>query len=477
MILEEALERVRTGPKGPEIAAFFDFDGTIVHGFSGLHFFRDRLLAGKVGAAELAATMLNGLRGHDTEADFERFVAVAFKAWGGHTEEELYEIGRRLFASTIAGHIYPEAWQLIRAHQAAGHTVVIASSASRYQIQATADALGVEHVLFSPLEVRDGVLTGRVDGKSLWRSGKAQAVVAFAEANNIDREQSYTYSNGGEDADFLATMGNPTPTNPDRNLERTAAEQGWPILRFRPRGTPGTKEVIRTLAAYGGLFGSVWTGVGLGLLNRNKRVALDSIATLTGEVPLALAGIDVNIRNEANAWSHRPAVFIFNHQSQLDPVIMARVLRHSFTGVTKKEMASDPLFGLVLRFVGAAFVDRANTEQAKAALGPVVDTLREGTSVIIAPEGTRSLTPEIGRFKKGAFHIAMQAGVPIVPVVIRNAGEVLWKHSTVLRPGTVDVVVLDPIDVSDWTLEELGTRVAEVEDLYRKTLANWPTTT
>jgi len=119
-------------------------------------------------------------------------------------------------------------------------------------------------------------------------------------------------------------------------------------------------------------------------------------------------------------------------------------------------------------------VDRANTEQAKAALGPVVDTLREGTSVIIAPEGTRSLTPEIGRFKKGAFHIAMQAGVPIVPVVIRNAGEVLWKHSTVLRPGTVDVVVLDPIDVSDWTLDELGARVAEVEDLYRKTLANWP---
>lgn len=474
MNIEQALERVRTGPQGPRIAAFFDFDGTIVHGFSGVHFFRDRLLAGKVSAAELAGTMLNGLRGTDSESDFERFVAVAFKAWGGHTEDELYEIGQRLFASTIAGHIYPEAWQLIRAHQAAGHTVVIASSASRYQIQASADALGVDRMLYTPLEVKDGILSGKVDGKSLWRSGKAQAVIAFADEHDIDRTESYTYSNGGEDVDFLATTGNPTPTNPDGTLVRAATERQWPILRFRPRGTPGAKELVRTAAAYGGLFGSVWTGIGLGIVNRSKKVALDSMLGIGSDVSLALAGVDVRVHGESNVWLRRPAVFIFNHQSQLDPVILAKVLRHDFTGVTKKEMANDPLFGPLLRFVGAAFVDRSNTDQAKAALGPVVDTLRGGTSVVIAPEGTRSLTPEIGRFKKGAFHIAMQAGVPIVPVVIRNAGELLWKHSTLVRSGTADVAVLEPIDVSDWTPQNLGERIRDVEDLYRRTLADWP---
>ena len=96
MNIEQAIERVRTGPHGPEIAAFFDFDGTIVHGFSGVHFFRDRMLAGKVSASELAATMINGLRGTESEEDFERFVAIAFKAWRGHTEDELYEIAKRL---------------------------------------------------------------------------------------------------------------------------------------------------------------------------------------------------------------------------------------------------------------------------------------------------------------------------------------------------------------------------------------------
>ncbi|MEZ5149599.1 HAD-IB family hydrolase [Rhodococcus zopfii] len=474
MNIEQALERVRTGPQGPRIAALFDFDGTIVHGFSGVHFFRDRLLAGKVSAAELAGTMLNGLRGTDSESDFERFVAVAFKAWGGHTEDELYEIGQRLFASTIAGHIYPEAWQLIRAHQEAGHTVVIASSASRYQIQASADVLGVEHMLYTPLEVKDGILTGKVDGKSLWRSGKAEAAVAFADEHDIDRAASYTYSNGGEDVDFLATMGNPTPTNPDGTLTKIATERRWPILRFRPRGTPGPKEVVRTAAAYGGLFGSVWTGIGLGIVNRSKKVALDSMFGIGSDVSLALAGIDVRVHGESNVWAQRPAVFIFNHQSQLDPIILAKVLRHDFTGVTKKEMANDPLFGPLLRFVGAAFVDRSNTDRAKAALGPVVDTLRGGTSVVIAPEGTRSLTPEIGRFKKGAFHMAMQAGVPIVPVVIRNAGELLWKHSTLVRSGTVDVAVLEPIDVSDWTQENLDEWIRAVENLYRRTLAHWP---
>ncbi|MEU5840766.1 HAD-IB family hydrolase [Rhodococcus sp. NPDC047139] len=474
MNIEQALERVRTGPHGPEIAAFFDFDGTIVHGFSGVHFFRDRMLAGKVSVSEIAATMLNGLRGTESEEDFERFVAIAFKAWRGHTEDELYEIGSRLFMTTIAGHLYPEAWQLVGAHQNAGHTVVIASSASRYQIQAAGDALGVEHILFTPLEVENGVLTGRVNGKTLWRSGKAEAARDFAETHGIETACSYAYSNGGEDVEFLALTGNPTATNPDRTLARVALERDWPILRFRPRGTPGVKELARTAAAYGGLFGSVWTGLGLGLVNRNRKTALDSIISIGTEVSLALAGVNVRIVGEANAWAARPAVFIFNHQSQLDPVVLAKVLRQDFTGVTKKEMANDPLFGPLLRFVGATFVDRTNTERAVAALGPVVDTLRQGTSIVIAPEGTRSLTPAIGRFKKGAFHIAMQAGVPIVPVVIRNAGEILWKHSSLLRSGTVDVAVLEPIDVSGWSRENLPEHIAEVEDLYRRTLSSWP---
>ena len=92
---------------------------------------------------------------------------------------------------------------------------------------------------------------------------------------------------------------------------------------------------------------------------------------------------------------------------------------------------------------------------------PVVDKLREGVSIAIAPEGTRSVSYRLGPFKKGAFHIAMQAGVPVVPIVIRNAGELMWRNSFWLRPGTVDVRVLKPIPTHKWKAETIDDHVAK----------------
>ena len=105
---------------------------------------------------------------------------------------------------------------------------------------------------------------------------------------------------------------------------------------------------------------------------------------------------------------------------------------------------------------------------------PAVDRLRLGMSVVIAPEGTRSLTPRLGRFKKGPFHMAMQAGAPIVPVVIRNSYEVMPRGSLLLRPGTVRVCALPPIDVTKWNVEDLDDHIADVQALFQRTLDDWP---
>jgi putative phosphoserine phosphatase/1-acylglycerol-3-phosphate O-acyltransferase len=94
--------------------------------------------------------------------------------------------------------------------------------------------------------------------------------------------------------------------------------------------------------------------------------------------------------------------------------------------------------------------------------------------VAIMPKGTRTPTPTVGRFKKGAFHLAMQAGVPMAPIVIRNAGELMWRRSMVINPGTVDVAVLEPIPAGHWAVEDLDARVAEVRQLFVDTLDNWP---
>jgi putative phosphoserine phosphatase/1-acylglycerol-3-phosphate O-acyltransferase len=133
-----------------------------------------------------------------------------------------------------------------------------------------------------------------------------------------------------------------------------------------------------------------------------------------------------------------------------------------------------PLLGQILRALDFAFIDRGATRSAIEAMAPAVDRLRRGMSVVIAPEGTRSLTPRLGRFKKGAFHVAMQAGVPVVPVVFRNSYEVMRRGSLLFRPGTVDVCVLPPIDVTMWKVADLDRHVADVRALFERTLNDWP---
>jgi putative phosphoserine phosphatase/1-acylglycerol-3-phosphate O-acyltransferase len=93
---------------------------------------------------------------------------------------------------------------------------------------------------------------------------------------------------------------------------------------------------------------------------------------------------------------------------------------------------------------------------------------------MIAPEGTRLDTTSVGPFKKGPFRMAMAVGIPVVPIVIRNAEIIAARNSTTMNPGTVDVAVFPPISVSDWTVDTLSERIAEVRQLFVDALADWP---
>src|SRR5581483_4153680 len=192
--------------------------------------------------------------------------------------------------------------------------------------------------------------------------------------------------------------------------------------------------------------------------------------TAWGEVATFLAGVELAVHGEEYVWSHRPAVFIFNHQSAVDMLLLCKLLRRDFVGVAKKEARKNPIFGPAFALARTVFIDRANREKAIEALGPAIAMLREGTSLVIAPEGTRSPTPRLGQFKKGAFHLAMAAGVPIVPIVFRNALDALPKHGLVIRPARVEAVVHAPIATDGWTAATLDARIAEVRQLYLDTL-------
>jgi putative phosphoserine phosphatase/1-acylglycerol-3-phosphate O-acyltransferase len=475
VLLSDRLEQVYAGPEGPDVAAFFDFDGTLIHGFSAVDFYLDRVRSGKVGPLEAIRTTVMAVRGVETEEDFEKLVAIGLSGLDGHHTDDVSAVGERVFAKKLAARVYPEAWQLVQAHHRMGHTVVLASSATRFQLEAAARTLGIDHVLSTALEAgEDGVLTGRADGPTLWRAGKARAVRDFAELHGVDLAASYAYSNGNEDIDFLSQVGFPAATTPEDRLREHATSEGWPVLDFRSRGLPSVATIARSAAAMGGILTGIGTGAAFGLLNGSRRTAISSIMALSSEYSLALAGVKVDIVGEQHVWEQRPAVFVFNHQSQLDVFVICYLLRRDFTGVAKQELTKDPIFGPVFRFAGVAFVDRQGGGNPRDALAPAVAKLRDGISVVIAPEGTRSLTPTLGTFKTGAFHLAREAGVPVVPVVIRNAGELMWRDALTVKPGTVQVAVLPPIDVSAWPADQVRNKTREVQALFEDTLAHWP---
>jgi putative phosphoserine phosphatase/1-acylglycerol-3-phosphate O-acyltransferase len=232
--------------------------------------------------------------------------------------------------------------------------------------------------------------------------------------------------------------------------------------------------IVRTAAALGGVATTLGVGLGIGLLNRSRRTAVNLVATVGPEVALGLAGVDLCVVGEEHLWSARPAVFVFNHQSSFDVIVISRLLRRDFTAVAKAELAHDPRFAPLAALAGVAFVERGNRSQSRAALAPVVEKLRSGISLAMAPEGTRSATPTLGPFRKGAFHIAVEAGVPVVPVVIRNAGEIMWRASLVARPGTVDVVVLPPVPTDGLGPDDVDDLSDRVRRQFLDTLADWP---
>ncbi len=255
----------------------------------------------------------------------------------------------------------------------------------------------------------------------LWGPGKAAAVQKFAAENDIDLKDSYFYADGDEDVALMYLVGNPRPTNPEGKMAAVARRRGWPILRFTSRGGGGIGSQLRTLAGFGSVVPVAAGAVGIGLLTRSRRRGVNFFTSTWSQLLLAASGVHLNVIGAENLTAERPAVFIFNHRNQADPVISGALVRDNWVGVGKKELASDPVMGTLGKLLDTAFIDRDDAAAAVETLHQVEERAAKGLSIVMAPEGTRLDTTSVGPFKKGAFRIAMTVGIPIVPIVIRNA--------------------------------------------------------
>ncbi|CAA0135023.1 Phosphoserine phosphatase SerB1 [Mycolicibacterium vanbaalenii] len=475
MRLPGSVAEIHASRPGPEVGAFFDLDGTLVAGFTGVVMTQDRLRRRQMSVGEFIGMVQAGLNHQLGRSEFEDLIGKGARMLRGNSVDDIDELAERLFVQKIVSRIYPEMRELVRAHMDRGHTVVLSSSALTVQVEPVARFLGINNVLSNKFETDDnGLITGEVKRPIIWGPGKARAVQEFAGANGVDLSKSYFYADGDEDVALMYLVGNPRPTNPAGKMAAVAAKRGWPVLRFSSRSGTSPLSQLRTAAGIASMMPIAAGAVGIGLLTRNRRTGVNFFTSMFGRTLLNTIGINLQVLGRENLTAQRPAVFIFNHRNQADPLIAGRLVSDNFTSVGKKELEKDPIVGTMGKIMDAAFIDRDDPAKAVEGLKKVEDLARKGLSILIAPEGTRLDTTEVGEFKKGAFRIAMSVGIPIVPIVIRNAEVIAARDSSTFNPGTVDVVVYPPIPVDDWTHENLTERIAEVRELYMDTLRNWP---
>ena len=227
---------------------------------------------------------------------------------------------------------------------------------------------------------------------------------------------------------------------------------------------------MRTIAAVAAIAPGLGAGLAMLARTRDRRRAINRAIELWGDLGSRAAGVTLDVAGRERL-ALRPAVFVFNHQSGADPFLMCALLRRDFVGIAKAEIRKNPVLGPAFAFADTVFVDRGDRAQSVAALAPAIATLRRGLAILIAPEGTRSSSYEVGPFKKGGFWIAMAARVPIVPIVVHNARDVLPRDGWLMRAATVRVSVLAPIETRSWTPADLDARVADVRERFVAALA------
>jgi len=200
---------------------------------------------------------------------------------------------------------------------------------------------------------------------------------------------------------------------------------------------------------------------------RLGRAAVDARTRWFGQRVIELLGVRLTATGAERVPPGRAYVYMSNHQSHLDiPILYATLPSPTIRMLAKKELFQIPLWGRGLRAAEFIEVDRSNHARAVQSIEQAERLIRDGVSIYLAPEGTRSRDGRIGRLKKGGFHLALDTGTPIVPVAIRGTIDILPRGSRVMRSGQhVDVTIGAPIPVEGRSLAELS---AEVEAFLRE---------
>lgn len=161
---------------------------------------------------------------------------------------------------------------------------------------------------------------------------------------------------------------------------------------------------------------------------------------------LSLSGTRVKITGKEKIDTRRPYIVMSNHQSHFDVWALIGKLPLQIRWVVKKEIRSIPVFGYALERMGHIYIDRQDRANAYSGLNTAARKIKDGTSVIIFPEGTRSKDGRLLKFRLGGAALALRAGVSILPVTVNGGRFVLRRGTLDLLPGKMEIIIGDAIN-------------------------------
>ena len=186
----------------------------------------------------------------------------------------------------------------------------------------------------------------------------------------------------------------------------------------------------------------------------NKHDLVYPVALFGARNWLRFSGVHVRVRGLELLDPKQAYVFVSNHRSYLDTAAMFYFTGRRIGLLAKKELLKVPILGVGMGFVNVMAIDRTNRESAIRTTEAAAQRIKSGVSFAVFVEGTRAQPGELLPFKKGAFYMARQAGVPVVPVAIKNSDVLMGKGTGEAMPGTIEMVFMKPIETVNRTSDE-----------------------
>lgn len=175
--------------------------------------------------------------------------------------------------------------------------------------------------------------------------------------------------------------------------------------------------------------------------------SIHSIGGLWSRILLFLSGAAVDIKGAEHLLKDKPQILASNHQGAFDILALQAFIPIQFRWVAKMSLFKIPLVGWSMSLAGYIGIERTRAGSAYKSIEEAAEKIKNGTSVLIFPEGTRSRSGELLPFKRGSFLLAVKSGVPVIPISIKGTRDIMKKGSILIKPGLIKVVIGEPIQI------------------------------